>query len=862
MSDPNIDSLLSQLKRLMLHPEKHLYTRAVKKDKEILYPHQKDFLGDRIILDALSSDRPIGIMLAQSQTGLTKAGCIDLDCPRDAVDLPAAYQLALNLKQAAIGLGVQAEIEYSGNRGYHVWVFSDQPILWSTMLLCLKAIAHKAKFSATEYFPERYPEAKCIKLPGVINLKSGNRSGFVDGVYNPLEPTKLPIQDVLLATFKQTPLEAILAACKLGNKNPTTFESNSDLNKLEGKIPGCINHLTQKGAPQDLEYNCSNLTLARYALGVGLTENEAVKLAVLMANNSQLHPTSKVSVEAKVSNFKSVYQSASRNPSQYAWGCGYALSGIGDRPISERGCSTDCPLFQSKKSTDKPSNSSISFNALIISALTNLTQNGVDVCLSALLLEGENLLANDFKPPYQKLSEGEELKEFEALAYLLQNPAQSELNIPPESFSSGSGHSLKEYLKLLISYQLPNSDILKCYLEELKARGLKKVTSSKLGVLKADLKKPEIKLETALDSLTKMAETIQAKTSDQGFMNDYSQGFIEELFAQPKEHIKTFCPSLNDALNGGLTPGKLYVIAGIPGCGKSTLAHSLADEIAGNQIPVIYAAFEMSRAQLFIYSMSRLCQLNSRVIERRGWLSNPDLEPVQLRLLKTGLNYHSSIGNYLKIIEADDIYTAAKLKALITKTRGELELQKSDPVVVIIDYLQLMLCGDEKIDSSTNETLRVSKIVVQLKRLARDSNCVVWAISDITKASYEKALGTGSLDLSALRDSFKIAHAADCILLLQSNSTGKSDQTKSDQVDHCLNNLGRSDLKTIIKNDFPLNQSTNDIYSRLSILKNRGGINCDLLYVYRKALHTFKPINLFETYLKGENQNDNNDDVI
>jgi hypothetical protein len=41
-----------------------------------------------------------------------------------------------------------------------------------------------------------------------------------------------------------------------------------------------------------------------------------------------------------------------------------------------------------------------------------------------------------------------------------------------------------------------------------------------------------------------------------------------------------------------------------------------------------------------------------------------------------------------------------------------------------------------------------------------------------------------------------------------------------------------------------LNQSSKDTYARLSILKNRGGMLADPLFVYQKALHRFQPLDL------------------
>ncbi|NJK54223.1 MAG: hypothetical protein HC936_18210, partial [Leptolyngbyaceae cyanobacterium SU_3_3] len=96
---------------------------------------------------------------------------------------------------------------------------------------------------------------------------------------------------------------------------------------------------------------------------------------------------------------------------------------------------------------------------------------------------------------------------------------------------------------------------------------------------------------------------------------------------------------------------------------------------------------------------------------------------------------------YLTVLEAGPEVTVAHLKGTIAQIRRIAELDKTAPVLVIVDYLQLMCCGDEKLDSGANEVLRVSRVATGLKQLARDTGAAVVAISDINKAAYQKRFG-------------------------------------------------------------------------------------------------------------------------
>ncbi len=102
--------------------------------------------------------------------------------------------------------------------------------------------------------------------------------------------------------------------------------------------------------------------------------------------------------------------------------------------------------------------------------------------------------------------------------------------------------------------------------------------------------------------------------------------------------------------------------------------------------------------------------------------------------------------------------------------------------------------------------------------------------------------------MSALRDSFKIAHAADAIALLQTGkiTLGKGDNAQQqDQLQlAAIKYPEKARLIEQARLRHPLNESSKDTYARLSILKNRGGMLADPLFVYQKALHRFQPLDL------------------
>src|SRR5437773_12042170 len=59
-------------------------------------------------------------------------------------------------------------------------------------------------------------------------------------------------------------------------------------------------------------------------------------------------------------------------------------------------------------------------------------------------------------------------------------------------------------------------------------------------------------------------------------------------------------PWLQEALKGGLTKGGIYLIAGDPGIGKTTLAVQILTDLAKRVVPVLYLTNEQSLADIAV----------------------------------------------------------------------------------------------------------------------------------------------------------------------------------------------------------------------------------------------------------------------
>ena len=846
------EKLKQQLRRLILHKEAQKYARARLDGSEIQYPHQSDYLTESNLDSAISGVSTIGIMLAQDKTGLTKAGCIDIDVPRDAENMTAGYALAQRLQQTALKCGLNAYIEFSGLRGYHLWIFAKTAVTASLMQSCLRAICKEADFEAKEIFPNAIPESKCIKLPSAVHLKGSKRCGFIDGRFNPLAPSvSLEKQGSLMAEFKQNTAEAIskrsatrcakLANSESASPNQNQAKSKNRFNSFGDSQPSCINYLLAKGAPLDVDYNLANVTLARYCGSRGYDLSVSTKLASQMAKNTpESHSTNK-DYQGKIKNFRSTYKSAARKG--YEFSCSYALANLGDKPLASRGCiGTQCPACDWDNNGKSPVNRpKMPYNRLISQAIGNLSIEGKECCKSAIMCEVEKLSQAETNPNQpSNLTEGEALQEQEAIAYLLQNP-EYRLDIPVEGYQGKVSEKLSDYLDYLFSLRLPSSETIETNFSKIRERGIKAKAHKNALRFTSALTTDE-PVETSLERLINDSESLLKRSLNDRELSpmiNHLGELTENLFSKDLAAIPTPSPNLNKVLNGGFIAGKLHVIGAPPGNGKSTMCAWCGDYATAQGSKVIYASYEMSREQLWIASLARQGKLNSAVIEGRRFLDSEyeARDTLESKLLDAIASYKDTIAANMTIIEADISYTPAKLKAIVKKLDADL---------LVVDYLQLLQSGDQKLDNAYQETLRVSRIATELKQVARDTGAAVIAISDINKAAYQSAVAGGELDMGALRDSFKIAHSADVILLLQSGVviTGKGESlTKLDQLQLLANKYPEKQrILDRIRENYPINHRTADTYSRLTIVKNRGGKLGEPVFKYSRALHDFVPI--------------------
>jgi len=346
------------------------------------------------------------------------------------------------------------------------------------------------------------------------------------------------------------------------------------------------------------------------------------------------------------------------------------------------------------------------------------------------------------------------------------------------------------------------------------------------------------------------------KTNDQ-----ISPAVLKSLTSTSSFPIPTSFSNLNVLLNGGLQRGKMYTITGGAGSGKTTFALQIVDEIAdSNSIPaatleeqavgkpkvgVLYVAMEMSVGELITKSYSRLSGLNGALLESKAWLIGNGLFPdeiceiAQERLVEAAERY-GEFERYILVLEGSNETRIGDVKSAVRWLKNKLPAcaladRSADTVVVVIDPMQRLLFGDERIDS--NDTTRISMVAASIKKLAIDLDVPVIALSDTTKEGRNmKDNGEG-----AFRGSYMINHVSDVTLylncddnLLKAAGVSKDNLPQKEYQRHT-----QLEAK---QNVNPLEKDKHSIYAVLHTSKQRTGAKRNVDFVYHRAINQFVEI--------------------
>jgi len=203
-----------------------------------------------------------------------------------------------------------------------------------------------------------------------------------------------------------------------------------------------------------------------------------------------------------------------------------------------------------------------------------------------------------------------------------------------------------------------------------------------------------------------------------------------------------------DLVLQGLQPSSMTIIGARPGTGKTAFALGILIHVgAVVKRPALFFSLEMSRQELAERILASTARIDSSKL-RTGDLSDADWNRA-----------HEAFG-YLQsakvFIDDNPALTVMDVRARARRIRQ----QNGDLGVVIIDYLQLMSSRGR----AENRQVEVSEMSRSLKILARELQCPVIALSQLSRKLEERADKRPMM--SDLRESGSLEQDADVVLFL------------------------------------------------------------------------------------------------
>jgi replicative DNA helicase len=281
--------------------------------------------------------------------------------------------------------------------------------------------------------------------------------------------------------------------------------------------------------------------------------------------------------------------------------------------------------------------------------------------------------------------------------------------------------SLFEYAKEIIKlWQLRETKLL-----------LKSILMGEIG----DFKQIKDKLEDKLASLSETSFK-EPKKIDK---------IIDDVLSTSQEQLvySDFC-NLDD-ITGGFELGNLVILGGRASSGKTTFCLNLAKRVSALN-GVLFFSMEVSSNSLARKFLNELTGASAYRIKTNS-MNESDLRAIEMDRHK--------FKNYQLFIDQENGLTIAGIRNKVNKY-----IEKYNIKMICIDYLQLIQSGGKEFSREQ----QISRIAEGLKKIAKDFNIVVIALSQLSRAGDTRE--NKRPVLSDLRDSGAIEQNADLVIFV------------------------------------------------------------------------------------------------
>ncbi|MFI4883750.1 MAG: DnaB-like helicase C-terminal domain-containing protein [Candidatus Carsonella ruddii] len=235
------------------------------------------------------------------------------------------------------------------------------------------------------------------------------------------------------------------------------------------------------------------------------------------------------------------------------------------------------------------------------------------------------------------------------------------------------------------------------------------------------------------------------KNNNYYIKNNYLK-LLKNFFLKIEDNLSTGYYKLDNLING-LQKGNFIVLAGRPSTGKTSFFLNIIKNFVLNKKKILIFSLEMTETQILIRLISIMLNINQNNFLKNNF-NNIDIKKISF-LIKN-LDFNNLIIKDCSSLSSNDI-------------EKQINFYKQQNIIVdliIIDYIQLM----KSEYYLNNRVLEISEISRSLKLIAKNYECVVFALSQLNRLIEQRIEKIPVL--SDLKDSGSIEQDADIVMFL------------------------------------------------------------------------------------------------
>ncbi len=336
---------------------------------------------------------------------------------------------------------------------------------------------------------------------------------------------------------------------------------------------------------------------------------------------------------------------------------------------------------------------------------------------------------------------------------------------------------------------------------------------------------------------------------------------LRRLFDDRRQVLPTQSEHLNRTLSGGLYPGNLYVLAGIPGTGTSSFVLQMMNDAAMNSdAQCLFVGLQRGVEEVFKRSLSYIGRIPSPMIDDKRRNPSELYEDKDFnRQMFSAFEKYQTFSENITILEGVAAGSLDGIRQLVLAKKEELEEQGAthSSVLLVIDSLQLMVAmlrarsGNPSLNgdaTSAGREIDVDILTSHLKAMARELDITIVATFEyFHRGNSNHLFLENNPAVMELLHSTQFADTVFMISRLRNNLdelkeyyresyAGTPLEGKVGQIHQKLTEIEQKHLKS---KEFLEMKSE---FSVLDIVKNRIGITEKVLFIHSKPISSFLPV--------------------